>query len=296
MTAAFVLAFTAGLVATVNPCGIAMLPAYLSYFLGLDDQDENRGSGRTAGRALLIGGVVSLGFLVVFGVVGVLVTLGMRQAIDLIPWAALVVGVGVAGLGVGMLLGFELNVNLPKLGRAGRGRRYGGALTFGISYAVASLSCTLPIFLVVVAGTIPTLSFAGGVATFLVYGLGMSLVLIVLTLAVAFGRRSIVQRIRGSARHVNRVAGGILILAGGYIVYFWTTNLTRDALQPSGLTVLIERVSARVTNLIGNSPGSWGLGLAAVVLTAAAYAWASRRGTRASDQRTARGAVRSAER
>ena len=26
------LAFSAGLVATVNPCGFAMLPAYLSYF------------------------------------------------------------------------------------------------------------------------------------------------------------------------------------------------------------------------------------------------------------------------
>ena len=30
------LAFAAGLVATVNPCGFAMLPAYLSYFMGLD--------------------------------------------------------------------------------------------------------------------------------------------------------------------------------------------------------------------------------------------------------------------
>ena len=28
------LAFAAGLVATVNPCGFAMLPAYLSYFMG----------------------------------------------------------------------------------------------------------------------------------------------------------------------------------------------------------------------------------------------------------------------
>ena len=29
------LAFAAGLVATINPCGFAMLPAYLSFFLGL---------------------------------------------------------------------------------------------------------------------------------------------------------------------------------------------------------------------------------------------------------------------
>ena len=33
---AFAYAFTAGMVATVNPCGFAMLPAYLSYFLGIE--------------------------------------------------------------------------------------------------------------------------------------------------------------------------------------------------------------------------------------------------------------------
>ena len=32
----FAYAFTTGMLATVNPCGFAMLPAYLSYFLGID--------------------------------------------------------------------------------------------------------------------------------------------------------------------------------------------------------------------------------------------------------------------
>jgi len=33
------LAFTTGMLATVNPCGFAMLPAYLSYFLGVESAD-----------------------------------------------------------------------------------------------------------------------------------------------------------------------------------------------------------------------------------------------------------------
>ena len=37
MNAALALAFAAGMVATVNPCGFAMLPAYLSYFMGLSE-------------------------------------------------------------------------------------------------------------------------------------------------------------------------------------------------------------------------------------------------------------------
>ena len=37
----FAVAFAAGMVAVANPCGFAMLPAYLSFFLGLEGQDED---------------------------------------------------------------------------------------------------------------------------------------------------------------------------------------------------------------------------------------------------------------
>jgi cytochrome c biogenesis protein CcdA len=40
---AFALAFVSGVVATVNPCGFAMLPAYLSYFLGLESREDPDG-------------------------------------------------------------------------------------------------------------------------------------------------------------------------------------------------------------------------------------------------------------
>lgn len=272
MSAPFALAFTAGLVATVNPCGIAMLPVYLSYFLGTDAEEPRSGAG-TVGRALTIGAVVSLGFLLVFGAAGALLTVGVREVVGVMPWAALVVGAAIALLGVAMLFGFELAVDLPKLGRGGGGRGYGAAFTFGISYAVASLSCTLPIFLAVVAGTIPTLSLAAGIATFVVYGLGMSLVLLVLTLGIALGQRSIVRRVRASAQYVNRVAGGILVVAGGYIVYFWSSNLAGGGLTQSDPVVFVERLSSRLTNAIGGAPVLLGVGLASVVVAALVYAW-----------------------
>jgi cytochrome c-type biogenesis protein len=83
-------AFTAGMVATVNPCGFAMLPAYLSYFIGLEDGGEDaRGS---VARALVVGVAVSAGFLAVFGVAGLLITAGIRSFIDYLPWVAIVIG------------------------------------------------------------------------------------------------------------------------------------------------------------------------------------------------------------
>ena len=274
----FALAFTAGLVATVNPCGFAMLPAYLAYFLGLEGE-ARPGAARTIGRSLVVGAVVSAGFITVFGIAGVLITLGVQAVVGALPWAAMVVGVGVAILGVAMLGGFELTARLPKIGGGGPSSGLGGVYVFGLSYAVASLSCTLPIFLVVVAGTIPQLGFVSGVLTFLVYGLGMSMLLVVVTLALAFGKQALVGWLRRSAQHVNRVSGGILLVAGAYIVWFWATTLASGGLEQSSAVVLVERMSSTVTNLLGDRAMSVAAVLALVIAAAGIYAWVATRRT-----------------
>jgi cytochrome c-type biogenesis protein len=276
--APFALAFTAGLVATVNPCGFAMLPAYLSYFVGRTEQDERGGRVAAVRSGLVIGAVVSSGFLLVFGLTGILITLGMRSIISVLPWAAMVIGGGLALLGVAMLAGFDPVVRLPKVSRAPEGRRTSSVFTFGVSYAVASLSCTLPVFLVVVAGAIPRANLISGVLLFVVYGLGMSLVLIVLTLALALGKQGLVRSMRRWSGHVHRASGAVLLLAGGYIVWFWASNLS-DPLSASGPVVAVERWSSQLTNLIGGRPLLAGASLAVVVLVALA-SLAAHRGLR----------------
>jgi cytochrome c-type biogenesis protein len=269
----FALAFTAGLVATINPCGFAMLPAYLSYFVGLEDGTTEAPAPNLA-RALLIGGVVSAGFLAVFGAFGILVTLGLRVVIEALPWAAMVVGVGVAGLGVAMLSGLEPRFSLPTVGVARPGRRLPGVFLFGVSYAIASLSCTLPVFLVVVAGAIPQLGFLPGVVTFLIYGLGMSTLLLVVTLALALGKHALVGRLRRTGRHVNRIAGAILVVAGTYIVVFWVTTLAGDGTTQPAAVVQVELFSAHVTNWVRERPGV--IAGAAGALIGLAALWAAR--------------------
>ena len=85
-------AFTAGIVATVNPCGFAMLPAYLSYFLGIESSAGGDDARAGLGRALLTGGIVSSGFLLVFGIVGVTVTAGLNIVRDIVPWLTIAIG------------------------------------------------------------------------------------------------------------------------------------------------------------------------------------------------------------
>ena len=269
------LAFAAGLVATVNPCGFAMLPAYLSYFVGTGDENETRVVAMQ--RALYVGGVVSLGFLVVFGTTGILIsagTAGFQNAITSgIPWVAIVVGVAIVILGIAMLRGYELTVRLPKAKKARKGKGTGSVFAFGVSYALASLSCTLPVFLSVVALQVQRTDFISGVATFIAYGLGMSMLLVGVTIAIGLGQHSLVGWLRRSVRYINRVSGFVLILAGSYIVWFWGTTLTSgaDALNSSGPFRFIENLSQTAFRVIGNNTLAWGLGLGAIILGAIGF-------------------------
>jgi len=271
------LAFTAGLVATLNPCGFAMLPAYLSWYLEGDTPvaDANASTptlpDRLA-RALLVGATVSLGFLVVFGIAGTLITAGVRSFIDYVPWVAMIIGAALAALGVALLTGRDVTVALPKPQADTNSRQLRSMLAFGGSYAVASLSCTLPVFLAVVGSTFTRADTASGIATFVAYAAGMSVVLLIVTIALAAAEHSLVARIRGLARHVNRAAGVLLVIAGGYIVYYWIFNLSTDPGQTTGAgpARFIEGLSADATAFVQELGWATILAVGVLIIGAAA--------------------------
>jgi len=227
------LAFTAGMVASVNPCGFAMLPAYVSYFVGTEG-DTPLSAPRRAQRALLTAGVVSIGFLLVFGVVGAVVTVGIRSVIDYVPWISIGIGAVLVALGIAMLFGYRLKIVMPQVERGGDSRRVKSIFLFGISYAIASLSCTLPVFLAIVSGTVTRTNFASGMAAFVAYAAGMSVILFTLTLAVAAANQAVVGALRRASHYVDRAAGVLLIIAGTYIVYYWTWFKVTDVASTTG--------------------------------------------------------------
>jgi len=261
------LAFSAGLVATVNPCGFAMLPAYLSFFLGLEGGagDEDRRTG--VARALAVGTAVTLGFVAVFTVIGALIS-HLSLAIDeWFPWMTIVVGVAVLVLGVALLAGFELRLALPHLERGGRERTLPSMFVFGVSYAVASLSCTLPVFLSVVAGTFSRTNATSGIAMYVCFALGMGLLLTVLTVALALARVSIVHRLRSILPVVNRVAGALLVVAGAYFTWYgiYELRIRDDPTAAGGPVEVVTGWSADISSWI-NDVGATRLGLVLGIL------------------------------
>ena len=226
--ASFLFAFAAGLASAVNPCGFAMLPAYLGLYLG---SNEKEGATihpvRHFGRALLIGGTVTLGFVVLFGVAGTFISLGASFIADILPWLGLIIGIFLTLAGAWMLGGGKLYTGFAARAATHMGdpNQVGvkGYFLFGLSYGTASLSCTLPIFLAVLGVSVAGTSFLTSVGQFLLFALGMGLVIMVLTLGMAVFKGSMVGGLRRALPYVQPIGTWLMVGAGAYIVFYWLT-------------------------------------------------------------------------
>lgn len=220
-------AFGAGMVSTVNPCGFAMLPAYLAFYLGTGDTGfYERPAAFRAAKALGIGLTASAGFVVLFTGVGAVISAGGSFVVPAMPWIAVLIGASLVVLGLVMFSGRSVRAGfMGRLAARIPDGGAGGALSFflfGLAFGAASLSCTLPIFLMVVGSAVATGGFFPGLVQFVSFGLGMSLVLIVVTLGIAlFKEGLLVGRLRRAIPYMQRVAAVLLVVAGAYITYYW---------------------------------------------------------------------------
>jgi len=224
----FGISFAAGMVATVNPCGFPMLPAYLAMYLGSDDNNTvNSSMWNRLGRASLVSGVVTSGFVLVFGTVGLVVGGGVGLVVDAMPWVGLGIGVLLAltggwMFGGGVLYSSRLTGVANHMKNPARANVRGFFL-FGLGYATASLSCTLPIFLAVTGISLVSDGFISAVGKFFIYGLGMGLVIIILTLCISLFEGAMIGKLRQFVLYVKPISAGFMTLSGAYIVFYWLT-------------------------------------------------------------------------
>jgi cytochrome c biogenesis protein CcdA len=238
MNGPYAFALAAGMAATVNPCGFALLPAYLSAFVGIEHRGGRAGA---VGRALTVSLALTAGFVLVFGAFGLVISPLAVRIEEYLPWATIVIGFGLVGLGVALLLGRQLMINIPKLQKGGQDGTLPSMFLFGVSYAVASLSCTIGPFLAVTTSTFRSESWLTGMGVFVAYGLGMGIIIAILTVAVALAKSGVVQRFRNLLPVMNRIAGGLLVVAGAYVAYYgWyeirvLNGATRDPIIDRGI-------------------------------------------------------------
>ena len=222
-------AYAVGAASAVNPCGFAMLPAYLGMYVSGGNQDRDRRPVLLVGRAIMVGLSVSLGFVVLFGVVGLILGFGSQAiVVTALPYVGLAVGVLLIGAGAFMAAGGKIYTSLAqrlaaRVGDPGQ-LNVPGYVLFGVSYGLASLSCTLPLFLAVLGvGAGLSSGWLDTMGQFVLYALGMGSVILALTLGMAVARTVLLRWMRAALPYVGIVGAWLMVLAGTYIVFYWLT-------------------------------------------------------------------------
>jgi len=98
-----------------------------------------------------------------------------------------------------------------------------GYVAYGFAYGACSLGCTLPVFLAVVASSLVSAGPAGAVVQFVLYALGMGFVLSVLTLVATLVKHAAFHGVRRLGAYVEPLGAVLLLVTGGYVVYYWLT-------------------------------------------------------------------------
>ncbi len=201
------LAFSAGVLAIVNPCALGMIPAYLALHAG------------RRGLASATNGLLALvfGFVGTFTGVALALALFGHALLRAAPFVAGGIGLVLLALGIVTLLGRAVHLALPGTSVTGGGPRFGAQLAFGATYALASLGCALPIFLAFTGVALTDRDAIGLVGTLVAFALGTAtslVVLIALGATTGFANRFV----RSPA--LARYGGGALLSGAGlYLLY-----------------------------------------------------------------------------
>lgn len=279
-------AFGAGILSTVNPCGFAMLPAFLAFYFGQQETSPGWRPGRLA-NGLAVGAAVSTGFAGVFIGAGLVVSAGLRSLVGYVPWVAVVIGVALVGVGIAMVAGRHVGLRLGRAFQPGTERTWRRMVAFGAAYAIASLSCTLAVLLALVAQALATHNPLQMIGVFGAYGVGSATVLTALAIAAAGAQAGLARRLRRLLPMATRLAGGVLVASGAYLVSYWTPALSNGSGRGRVVVSLPDRLSAALSTVLDEHLGLLGALALVLVMVAAAVALRARvtrsRGNRRGD-------------
>jgi cytochrome c biogenesis protein CcdA len=268
------LSFLRGMLAAVNPCAFILLPTYLMFFLGMEGQRP--GTQRASiTRALVVSASVSAGFMAVFVSVG-LVSYHFTNWINQnAKYATAVIGAGLVVLGVAMLGGYKLPIGVPRVDAGGRTRGLWSMFVYGIAYAVASIGCTIGLFLPTLFATRRdgVLAAIGHVAA---YALGMALLVTALTVSLAVANTGLLKILRTGMQYVDRIAAVFIVLSGLYLLYyFWVVDINEEA---DPITSAVERFQTWIVTQLDEHWQVAAVVLGGIVVAAIAYVFVRRPG------------------
>ncbi|WP_255171629.1 cytochrome c biogenesis protein CcdA [Natrononativus amylolyticus] len=205
LTPTILFALMAGVATFFSPCAYPLLPGYVGFYVSQTDAER-----ATLGGSISRGLVAAVGVLGTFAVLlGATFWVGHSTLSNVVVFEPIIGAVLVV---FGVLVVLErapsLTVALPK-----RRSSVTGFGIFGAGYALAAAGCVAPLFIGVV-GRALSLPFGAGAAVLGTYVGTVAVLMLSLTVATGLGVVAGGGRLAAAGPTLERLAGGVMILAG----------------------------------------------------------------------------------
>jgi len=201
------LAFIGGLIASVSPCILAMLPINLSY-IGTRNITSRR-------DALVKAGLFVLGNVIVLSLFGLASSFAGMVMVEYRGHINIVVGVIILVMGFG-LLGL-IKIPLPQINVGGSNF---GPFGVGLTFALVSSPCASPVLFAVLAAAGTSGSQPLAVMTMASYALGYTIIIFIASLLTGFAKQA--KLLLKYSNGITKFGSVALILAG---VYYLVTGV-----------------------------------------------------------------------
>ncbi|MBW4557605.1 MAG: cytochrome c biogenesis CcdA family protein [Trichormus sp. ATA11-4-KO1] len=201
------LAFIGGVLASVSPCILALLPVNLSYIGTLKIKSR--------WDAFAKAGLFVLGAVTILSLFGLVSSFAGAVMVEYRGYINIVVGLIMAVMGL-WLMGVvklplpEMNVNLPQAGPYG----------VGLTFALVSSPCASPVLFAVLAAAAATGSQVLGTLTMVSYALGYTMLIFLASLFTGLAKQS--NQLLKHSEGIIRFGSLALILTGAYYLFTGT--------------------------------------------------------------------------
>ena len=208
--------FLAGMQAFFAPCSIALIPAYVGYYVSEETGQTDRTQQLLFG--LKAGTFASLGLLSIYAIFGLILALLGKLIAPFIPWLELITGTLLLFIGAAVLLGYEFALRPPVVIQT-KSRGAKRFYLFGVAYAFGAIGCTLPIFLLVIFQALAQRGVLGGFINFFAYALAMTILMITFSLIAAVSKTAMSRFMKKYMLTIQKSAGLLILIASVYMIY-----------------------------------------------------------------------------
>lgn len=203
--------FFGGLMSAASPCVLAIMPMVIGYVGGHSQGDRK--------KALLYSLLFALGLAITFTILGAMAALLGRLMGDVGRiWCWIVAAIAVF-MGLSLMGVFEIRIPFASKMQTKR-RGVWGAFLLGLLFGVVSSPCATPVLVLILTFVAAQGQVVYGTLLLFVYAMGHCALIVLAGVVTGFVESFIQAKgIVNFSTWAKRVSGGLITLAGIYILY-----------------------------------------------------------------------------